>query len=58
MIHRRSAVLLGLGLAIGIPLSAALSRTLESLLFGIQPADPWIMIGTALILATVGTSPA
>jgi ABC-type antimicrobial peptide transport system permease subunit len=55
MIHRRSAVLLGLGLAIGIPLSAALSRTLESLLFGIRPADPWAMIGTAFILATVGT---
>ena len=55
MIHRRSAVLLGLGLAIGIPLAAALSRMLEGLLFGIQPSDPWIMIGTALILATVGT---
>ena len=55
MIHRRSAILLGLGLAIGVPLSAALSRTLEGLLFGIQPSDPWIMIGTALILATVGT---
>ena len=55
MIHRRSAILLGLGLAIGVPLSAALSRTLEGLLFGIQPSDPWIMIGTALILAIVGT---
>ena len=55
MIHRRSTALLGLGLAIGIPLSAASSRTLESLLFGIEPADPVSIAGTALILTAVGT---
>jgi predicted permease len=55
MIHRRSTMLLGLGLAIGIPLSVASSRTLESLLFGIEPADPLAITGTALILSAVGT---
>ncbi|NNF14910.1 MAG: ABC transporter permease [Gemmatimonadetes bacterium] len=37
---RRGAVMTGVGLAIGTVLALALSRTVESLLYGVEPTDP------------------
>jgi predicted permease len=41
------------GLGIGALLAFALSRGIESLLFGVSPQDPLAVIGTALLLVTV-----
>jgi predicted permease len=54
MIQRRTTALVILGLGIGIPLSVALSRRAENMLFGIEPADPRTIWITALILSIVG----
>jgi putative ABC transport system permease protein len=45
--------LAALGLAVGLPLTAAATRLLESLLFGVAPADPLTLGGVALLLAVV-----
>jgi putative ABC transport system permease protein len=42
-----------LGLAIGLPISLLLARTLSALLFNVQAADPVTFIGLPLLLATV-----
>ncbi|HYO15468.1 MAG TPA: FtsX-like permease family protein [Thermoanaerobaculia bacterium] len=46
-------VLAALGLAVGLPLAAAATRLLESLLFGVAPTDPLTLGGVALLLAVV-----
>jgi putative ABC transport system permease protein len=46
-------ILAALGLAVGLPLSAAAARLLESLLFGVAPGDPFTLGGVALLLAVV-----
>ncbi len=43
----------GIGVAIGIAGSLALTRTIESLLFGISPTDAVTLAGVALLLAGV-----
>jgi predicted permease len=42
------------GVAAGIAASLALTRTLESLLFGVTPTDPSTLAGTSLLLLAVG----
>ena len=41
------------GVAIGIPLAIALSNYTKTLLFEIEPTNPWTYAGTALFLLTV-----
>lgn len=41
------------GVAIGIPLAVVLGRYSKSLLFKIEPTDPWTFAGTALFLLVV-----
>jgi putative ABC transport system permease protein len=53
MILRSGMTLTVLGLAIGLPIAFALARTLASLLFGVEAADPFSFIGLPLILAAV-----
>jgi len=53
MILRSGMTLTILGLAIGLPIAFALARTLASLLFGVEAADPFSFIGLPLILAAV-----
>src|SRR5256712_8248293 len=43
----------GIGVAIGIAGSLALTRTMESLLFGVSPTDAVTLAGVALLLAGV-----
>ena len=43
--------LVAAGLGIGLLLSAAATRYLGTLLFGVSPMDPWTYAGVALVLA-------
>jgi predicted permease len=50
----RQVVFLALaGLVVGIPAAAAASRSVRSLLFGVEPADPWSMAGGAAAMFAV-----
>ena len=49
----QGAVLALLGLLAGLPLTAAATRLLRSLLFGIAPTDPLTLAGVSLLLALV-----
>ena len=46
-------ILVGTGLAIGIPLSLLSSRLLHSFLFGLKATDPLSLIGVVLLLGLV-----
>ncbi len=58
MILRDSLILVALGLAIGLPAALAGARAVESVLFGIQPADPFTFASTAALLAAIGAAAA
>lgn len=45
----------GLGLAIGLGLALAVTKVLDSLLFGVPPRDPWVLAATAVTLTVVAT---
>jgi predicted permease len=44
---RESWTLVAIGVAIGVPAALTLTRLLSTLLYGVTPADPWV-IGTAV----------
>lgn len=46
-------ILLAVGLAVGVPSAMALGQYVSSQLYGIQPNDPWMAMGTMLLLAVV-----
>jgi predicted permease len=54
MILRDSLTLLGVGLALGLTAGLAASRVIESMLFGLSPADPLTFGAVAAILFGVG----
>ena len=43
-----------IGIVVGIALSLAAGKLVASLLYGISPRDPAVMIGAAMILAVIG----
>ena len=47
-------LLIGLGVAIGLPLAMAGGRLSASLLYGIKPSDPLALISTVAVLAAIG----
>ncbi len=53
MVMREVALLIGAGILIGIPAAFALGGLVESQLFGLKAADPWVFIGGALLLALI-----
>ena len=53
MVMREVMILLGIGLAIGIPAAMALGSYVATQLYGIVPRDPVIATTTALLLAVV-----
>jgi ABC-type antimicrobial peptide transport system permease subunit len=53
LVLREAAMLAACGLAIGVPAALALSRLVESQLFGIKAADPLTFIAGGAILALV-----
>jgi len=55
-VMREVLLLLGIGLAIGLPAAFALGRFVSTQLFGIQPRDPSIAIWTMLLLTLVSSA--
>ncbi|MGE0463732.1 MAG: ABC transporter permease [Vicinamibacterales bacterium] len=53
MVMKEVLVLLAIGLAVGVPSAMALGRYVSSQLYGIQPNDPWMAVGTMTLLAVV-----
>jgi len=49
----RAAKLAGLGIAVGLVASVALSRLITSLLFGVAPTDAWTYGAVSLVLFLV-----
>lgn len=56
MVMREVLVLLGIGLAIGIPAAIGLGQLVATQLYGIQPHDPWIAGATIVLLALVSAA--
>ncbi len=58
MVLRETLVLVGIGIAIGIPVALAAVRLaghwMDSLLFGVQPTDPVTIASAAFLLALAG----
>ncbi len=49
---RRGAILVGAGVAVGMPLAVLLSRVMEGLIYGVSPTDPiTFALGSAFLLA-------
>ena len=49
-------IVVGAGLAAGVPLAFASGRLLRSFLFGLRSTDPWSLIGVVLLLAVVAAT--
>jgi predicted permease len=62
LIMKEVLLLLGLGLAVGIPAAIGLGRFVATQLYGIKPADPWIagasMLTLILVAIAAGLIPA
>jgi putative ABC transport system permease protein len=54
LIVRRGLWLLAIGLSLGVPGALAMGRSMSSLLYGVEPADP-IAIGGAIALLSLAT---
>lgn len=54
MVLRQSLWMVLLGLAIGIPAALALTRFVQSKLYGIQPTDPASFVAAAILITMVG----
>ena len=55
MVMKETLLLLGLGLAMGIPSSYLLSRYVSSQLFGVTPTDIWTGVFALVVLAVVAS---
>jgi predicted permease len=53
MVLRESSGLIGIGIAVGLPLAIALTRLISSQLYGLEATDPLTITGAALLLALV-----
>jgi predicted lysophospholipase L1 biosynthesis ABC-type transport system permease subunit len=53
LVLRQGMVLAGIGVAVGVAGALALTRFLQSLLFGVSATDPVILIAVALLLGVV-----
>jgi len=58
MVLSEAARLAAFGAAIGIAGALALARLIQSLLFGIEPFDPGILGGSAVVIVTVALAAA
>jgi ABC-type antimicrobial peptide transport system permease subunit len=55
MMLRRGLVLIGMGMGVGLLISAVTVRSLRSFLFGIQPLDALTYAGVVVVLLALGT---
>ncbi len=58
LVVRQALVLAGIGTVIGVGSSLAFGRALRSMLYGVGAANPWILAGTAIMLAAVAAGSA
>jgi predicted permease len=56
LVMREVLILLVIGLALGVPAALALGRYVGGQLYGIQPNDPWMAIGTLVLLTIVSAA--
>jgi len=56
LVMREVLLLLGIGLAVGIPAAIGAGRYISAQLYGIQPNDPLIAISTTVLLAVVSAA--
>jgi putative ABC transport system permease protein len=54
MVLRRGAMSLAAGIASGIVAVLILGQVMTSLLYGLDPTDPWVLGGSAMALAVIG----
>lgn len=54
LVLRDVAIILALGSLVGIAMSFGAGKLIASLMFGVKPGDPLILIAAAIILATAG----
>src|SRR5688500_15396739 len=50
-VMRESMRLTAMGIALGLGLAVGTGQVLSSLLYGVSPADPWVLFGAAALLA-------
>jgi ABC-type antimicrobial peptide transport system permease subunit len=55
MVMREAILLVVAGIVIGVPVALGATRLIASQLFGLGPADPFTLIGSALVLAGVAS---
>ena len=53
LVMREVILLVGIGVLVGITASIVLSRFVQTLLYGLSPADPYVLAGGTLLLAAV-----
>ena len=53
LVIRRGLVLLGIGVALGLPAALAMGRGMSTLLYGVEPADPVALGGAVVLLSAV-----
>jgi predicted permease len=56
LVMKEVLLLLGIGLAIGLPAAIGLGRLVGSQLYGIEADDPWMAIATTAVLAFVSAA--
>ena len=56
LVMKEVVLLLTIGLVIGVPSAIALGRYVSSQLFGIEPNDPWMAVGTMAVLTLVSAA--
>ena len=56
LVMKEVLVLLGIGLAVGVPAALGLGRYVSSQLYGIEPNDPFIAVSTLVLLALVSAA--
>jgi putative ABC transport system permease protein len=54
VVMRQGMSMVGAGMVIGLAASAAITRVLRALLFGVSPTDPLVFISIALLVAATG----
>ncbi len=54
MVLRQTVFLIGIGIAIGVPVALAAARLIASQLYGVKPSDPSTITVAALVMAGVG----
>ncbi len=56
IVMREVLLLLAIGLVLGVPSALALGKYVASSLYGIKPQDPWMAVGTIVLLTLVSTA--